>query len=107
MKSYLDCENRRLSVKRSLLAPTFFSLFSSDGSSLTLYTALGSKVGPRKTLHFATSPMTELVLSSKSNKVLGVGVIVRVSRLPHSVESGLFCERIASILEKGSLKKQP
>ena len=45
--------------------------------------------------------MTELVLSSKSNKVLDVRVIVRVSRLPHSVESGLFCERIASTLEKG------
>ena len=30
-------------MKRSLLAPTFFSLSPSDGSSLTLYTALGSK----------------------------------------------------------------
>ena len=38
-------------MKRSLLAPTFFSLFSSDGSSLTLYTALGSKVGPGLTLN--------------------------------------------------------
>lgn len=44
MEPYLDCGNRKLSVKRSLLAPTFSSLISSDGSSLTRHTALGSKV---------------------------------------------------------------
>jgi hypothetical protein len=47
MEPYLDCGNRKLSVKRSLLAPTFSSLISSDGSSLTPYSALGSKARPR------------------------------------------------------------
>jgi len=79
MEPYLDCGNRKLSTQRSLLVPTFFSLISSDGSSLTLYTALGSKVRPRKTPHSATSPVTDLVLFSKSSRVLLVGVIVRVS----------------------------
>ena len=103
MERYLDCENRKLSVKRSLYGPDIFSLISSDGSSLTLYTALGSKVRPRKTPHSATSPVTDLVLSTKSNRVLLVGVIIRVSRFARSVDSGLLCERIASILGKGSL----
>jgi hypothetical protein len=102
MEPYLDCGNRKLSTQRSLLVPTFFSLISSDGSSLTLYTALGSKVRPRKTRHSATSPVTDLVLFSKSSRVLLVGVIVRVLGLPCSVDSGLFCERIASTLGKGS-----
>ena len=94
-------------MKRSLLAPTFFSLFSSDGRSLNPLHRPWEQGWATKDSALRNISNDELVLSSKSNKVLDVGVIVRVSRLPHSVESGLFCERIASILEKGSLKKQP
>jgi hypothetical protein len=82
MEPYLDCWNRKLSLEGSLLVTTFSSLISSDGSSLTLYNVLGSKIRLRKTPHSAMAPVTDLVLSSKSNKVLIVGVIARVSQLP-------------------------